>query len=58
MPPYETDLFWIVVFWLTIGLGTISCVAAAIVLAIDFLRARDPEPQRTAIKDRIRGLPR
>src|SRR5262245_134489 len=30
MPPYETDLFWIVVFWLTMAVGTVSCVAAAI----------------------------
>jgi len=51
---------WSFAFWLTLVVGTVSCVVAAIVLAYDFVVdwLRDPDPLRTEIRDRLRHLPK
>ena len=54
---YDTT-WWIVAFWLTMAIGTLSCVVAAIVLAVDFLRSGEPAPRRSEIKDRLDSLDR
>jgi len=54
---YDTT-WWVVAFWLTMGIGTLSCLVAAIVLAVDFLRSGEPAPRRSEIKDRLDSIDR
>jgi len=53
----EIDPFWFVAYWVVIGLATIVCVIAAIVIAHDFFAA-PPDPPRTEIRNRLRVLPK
>jgi len=54
----SSDTLWPIVYWLTLAIGALSCLAAAIVLAVDFLAsAPPPEPRRTEIRQRLRQLP-
>jgi len=56
----ELDLFWRIAYWLVMGIAVLVSGLAAIVLVIDRIRdARaDPEPRRSAIRSRLRQLPK
>jgi len=42
MLTYETDVFWIWVFWIVIGGSALLTLYGAVVLARDYLHADDP----------------
>lgn len=49
--------FGAIAFWILIGIATLVCVLAAIVVALDFFAAAPPPP-RTEIRNRLRDLSR